>query len=522
MDALTIDQSVELFSDLGLKGFTFAAKTEGQRNKYLEYQNSEAFKNGEMAIPVVYFPYNFSNASEDDLWKKTLALPELKALWVIILDTDATTAGTTDLLTKMSQEAQTLGKDIVIYPHDNTFIESVEDAIPYIKAIQAPNLYLSMHSCHELRAGNGDRMLEVAIKAKPYLKFVSIAGADITLNPNTDANWTDAIKPLDQGDYDISKFLIALNKIEYQGEIFLHTFGIREGAKDHIGRSVEAFEEEVKIINAPISSISEALDAPESAYYDEGSEAWYISNLGGGKVTLEKDQYGWITKLDKQGELVEARWVQGLDAPTGMSSWKGHLYVGDRGVLVDIDLKSGEVIQKIKLPGSEFINDVAISSEGQIYISDTFTNRIYKVSPAGEVEIWLESEKLEFPNGLLISEDELIVATWGPMTNLATFETSKKGSLLKINLKDKSIKPVGIGAPIANLDGVLLYDGHYYATDWTGGKLLKIDAKGNVEEIVTGFNQFADLGINPQSGEIMIPEMSKNRVIKVNIKAIKD
>ncbi|GAB3667171.1 hypothetical protein GCM10028791_42920 [Echinicola sediminis] len=520
MDQIPIKERVELLSELKIQGVTFAVKNDSQREKYRQYLSTKQFQTGEMSIPVVYFPFSFENSSEDEKWRKTLELPALKSLWVIIQKEEASKEKTLALLKEMTQEAHELGKDIVIYPHDNTFIESVEEAIPYIKEINAPNLFLTMHSCHELRAGNGERMLEVAIKAMPFLKYVSVAGADITLRPNNKANWSDAIKPLDEGDYDINKFLDALIKIGYDGEIFLHTFGIKQKTENHLSRSVNWWRKRVEMFENMPKTISDALDAPENAYWDQETNAWYVSSLGGGKVTLEKDQYGWITKLDQFGKVLDERWVEGLDAPTGMASWKGHLYVGDRGGLVEIDMSKGEIIRKIELPKAEFINDVAIGANGDIFVSDTYANRIYKVSDMGKVEIWLEDEELEFPNGLWVDGDDLIVATWGPMTNIATFETSRKGKIIIVNLENKIIKSLGTGKPIANLDGVVKYKENYYATDWTGGRLLKIDQHGNVKELVTGFNQFADLGIDPSTGIIMVPEMSKNRVIKVNIGAL--
>ncbi|MDN3667605.1 hypothetical protein QWY92_19565, partial [Algibacter miyuki] len=85
--------------------------------------------------------------------------------------------------------------------------------------------------------------------------------------------------------------------------------------------------------------------------------------------------------------------------------------------------------------------------------------------------------------------------------------------------KNKKISPIGKGLPIANFDGVIKYGPYYYATDWTGGRLLKINKKGDVKEVISGFSQFADLGINPEKGLIMIPEMSKNRFIFFNLKS---
>jgi hypothetical protein len=57
-------------------------------------------------------------------------------------------------------------------------------------------------------------------------------------------------------------------------------------------------------------------------------------------------------------------------------------------------------VRRINLPGAKFVNDVAAASNGDIYVSDTYTNRIYRTGENKEAEVWLEDERLEFPNGL--------------------------------------------------------------------------------------------------------------------------
>ncbi|XCF06349.1 TIM barrel protein [Tamlana crocina] len=524
MDSLTIPQRAKLFDKLGYSGTSFIVKNDKQIKKLQEYLDTETFSSGKLSIPVVYFPFNFSNdlENENKLWRKTLSvLPEGTDLWVIILKEDATEKKTLELLKDMAAEAQKLNKNIVIYPHDNCFIESAEEAIPYIEKLNEPNLFLTLHLCHELRAGNGSRLLDVAIKASPYLKFASVSGANITMFENGEQGWADAIKPLDEGDYDISEFISVLQKIKFKGKTILHTFGIEDAPKDHLLRSIEKWNNLVdSTFKNQNNNLNNILDNPENAYWDKVSRSWFISNLGGGKVTIEKDGYGWITRLDEKGKVISNRWIEGLDAPTGMASYKNLLYVADRGVLVEIDVAEGKIIRKINLPNSEFANDVAATPSGDIYVSDTFTNSIYKLPKNKNIEIFVKNDTLEYPNGLWVDGNHLVVATWGPMTNRATFETSRKGTLMRIDLKTKEIKPVGKGLPIANFDGVVKYNKSYYATDWTGGRLLKISEHGDVEEVMSGFSQFADLGINIKNGIVMIPEMSKNRFILIHLKSL--
>ncbi|RED98333.1 TIM barrel protein [Marinoscillum furvescens] len=523
MEHIPLPERTALLVEEGYSGVTFAMKNDDQIKKYNDYLSTVEAKAGAFSVPVVYFPYHFHQSAEvqQRQWEKVLDVPSLKNVWVIFVDRDstATQKEIKEKLRYMAQSAMSEGKNLIIYPHDKTLIESTEEALPYIQELGMSNLYVTMHSCHEIRAGNGSRMLEVAIKAAPYLKFASVAGSDVTMHSTGSANWADAIQPLDAGDYDIAQFVYALDKIRYDGEVFLHTFGLEEEPREHLSRSMKKWNEINRTLPSSSKNISDILDAPENAYFDQGSQSWFISSLGGGKVTIEKDGYGWITRLNNNLEVVASRWVDGLDAPTGMTSHEGYLYVTDRGVLVKISIATGEILEKIELPGARFPNDAVVAANGDIYVSETYDNTIYKIGSSGKAEVWLKLRALECPNGLCVDGNQLIVATWGPMTNEATFETSRKGTLKSINLKTKEINNIGKG-PIANFDGVIKFKKHYYATDWVGGRLLKITKSGAVTEVLTGFNQFADLGIDLERGIIVVPEMSKNRFIKLNLEGL--
>lgn len=520
MDDLPIPERVQLFTELGYKGVVFAVRTDGDLEKLEAYRRTDAVRTGKLTIPIVYIPFEFGrdDVAATPIWEKILATSPGTSIWLIITNRNgkATEAKTKELIHRMSAATRKGGVELVLYPHDNTFIESIEEALPYLEEVNEPNVFLTMHLCHEIRAGNGNRLIDVAVKAAPYLKYASISGTNISVNDNS-PDWSDAIQPLDQGDFELEKFVSVLQKIKFSGKTVLHTFGIEDQPADHLSRSMKKWKELVKTTYEELNTnLHQILDNPENLYWDKRSRSWFVSSLGGEKVTLEEDGYGWITRLDENGQITANRWVEGLDAPTGMASYGDRLFVGDRGVVVEIDIPTAEIIKKHRLPDSEFINDVAAAPNGDIFISDTFTDRIYRLKD-GVVDLYLEDSQLEYPNGLWVDGQQLIVATWGPMTDRTTFATSRKGTLKKVHLKTKAISNLGTGQPIANFDGVVRYGKHYYATDWTGGRLLQISKKGEVKEIVTGFSQFADLGLDADRGILLIPEMSKNRFIKVNL-----
>lgn len=525
LQKFSIPERVAFLEKTGFAGITFPVNNTADLLKFDQY--IAATTTSTFTIPTVFHSYNFTEGNKNQQVWKTLT-DKVKGknikMW-LTFNVDTARLKTFDknvLVAKVKEMADYMaqsGVEMVIYPHDKTLIESMAQSVEIIKATGSKNVFTSFHLCHELRAGNAKNLLAIGRKYAPYIKLASISGADYMAPYQHTSNWNDAIKPLYKGDFDTQEFVQVLAQIGYTGPMFLHTFGIKEPQpEEHLSKSLAKWNEmNQKVNEIQKTDISKTLDAPESAYFDKGSQAWYVSSLGGGFVTLEEDGYGWISKLDKSGKILKGRWVEGLDAPTGMAAFGNKLYVGDRGCLVEIDIKAAKIIRRIPLANSQFVNDVAAAPNGDIYVSDTFTNTIYKLPVNGKIQVFYTSDGLEYPNGLWVDGNNLIVATWGPMTNRATFETSRKGTLKKLNLQTKQLTNVGAGLPIANMDAVVKYGANYYVSDWTGGRLLRVDETGKVKVMLTGFNQFADLGIDLERGVIMMPEMSTGRVFTIQL-----
>ncbi|MGB8163509.1 MAG: hypothetical protein WCF14_00735, partial [Nitrososphaeraceae archaeon] len=121
------------------------------------------------------------------------------------------------------------------------------------------------------------------------------------------------------------------------------------------------------------------LKNPESVAYAPKQNVLFVSNLNG-KPT-EKDQNGFISKVSpSNGNISELNWVTGLNAPKGLaiSNNNSKLYVSDITDLVEIDIDNGKIMKRFNAPGSAFHNDVVSDNQGNIYVSDTITNTIYK------------------------------------------------------------------------------------------------------------------------------------------------
>ena len=253
---------------------------------------------------------------------------------------------------------------------------------------------------------------------------------------------------------------------------------------------------------------------PESVIYDKENDVLYVSNMQ--DDPFKKDKNGFISKVDLDGNILKLKWVKGLNAPKGLAISKGKLYVGDVDQLVEIDIKKGKVSNKYDAIGAALLNDVAADTKGNIYVSDTFTDTIYRLNTFGQLTKWLYSPELQAPNGLHYEKGQLIVGSWGHPTD--GWAAAEVGHLKTISLKTKKIKSLGSGKAVGNLDGVESDGkGAYYVADWVGGKLLHIQRNGYFKEVLKLSQGVADHEIIHDKNIIIIPMMLEGKLITYKI-----
>ena len=256
------------------------------------------------------------------------------------------------------------------------------------------------------------------------------------------------------------------------------------------------------------------LNNPESVVFDIKTGSIYVSNVNG--EGGDKDGNGYIARLATDGTILDKEWVKGLDAPKGLALAGGKLYTADIDTLIEIDIATAAITNRYQVADAKFFNDVAAAPNGDVYVSDMTMNRIHLLHD-GKFSIWLETPDLLNPNGLLVQGKYLIVGAWGVMTD--GFNTKVPGHLLKISLRDKSVKNIGDGQAVGNLDGVEAFgDNAYLVTDWKAGKLLHIDKAGKVTTVLVLKPGSADLSYAQEPDVALIPMMQDNKLVAYTIK----
>lgn len=144
---------------------------------------------------------------------------------------------------------------------------------------------------------------------------------------------------------------------------------------------------------------------PESAALDADAGFIYVSNVN----EYAKDGNGFISRVSLDGTQVELHWLAGLDSPTGVAVFDERLYFADFDSLKVADTNTGTVIARYLAPDSNpALNDVAISTTGQVFVSGSASNSIY-VLDGDELRLWLHDDTLlQQANGLYVLNDALV------------------------------------------------------------------------------------------------------------------
>lgn len=256
-------------------------------------------------------------------------------------------------------------------------------------------------------------------------------------------------------------------------------------------------------------SVTKDIINPESVYFDTEYNSIYISNINGDGD--RKDGNGHISLYSGDGKVINTQWVTDLNAPKGMRSYKGLLWVADINKVIVINKKTGKIDKSFIIPGAKFLNDIAIDRDGAVYISDTITSKVHKIQN-NKSTTFLVGEKYDSPNGLLVLGNKLYIASWGLTKD---WSTKTPGRLYSIDLKTKEMKYITKN-PLGNLDGLeLRANGKFLVSDWVAGKVFEVDMKGNAKLIFSGKQGLADIGYDKKTDRIFIPYMKDNKVFSL-------
>lgn len=242
-----------------------------------------------------------------------------------------------------------------------------------------------------------------------------------------------------------------------------------------------------------------------------------VSSVGAKLDPTAKDGDGYISLVSRSGKVIKDMFGGKirLDAPKGMGVYKGVLYVADIDRLVGIDLTRKQQVWELFFVGKGvgFLNDVAISDVGMLYVSATDAGIIFIVDlTAAQPSISsLPLPVLPGPNGLRFdaAQQRLIVASFGANT--------RPGELGVVDLSNNSY--AAIPDVKGQFDGIALLDEQtVLVSDWVkfeagAGELKRVDlGTGKVTVVRRSLSGPADFTLCG-NGEYVLPNMMDGSIL---------
>ncbi len=142
------------------------------------------------------------------------------------------------ILQEMSDLAKDSGSQLLLYPHQGSWIERIEDSMRVADKVDRPNVGVMFNVCHWLRVDKQRDYRTLLKKAMPRLWAISLNGAD---EFDEKPGWDKYIQPLGQGSFDMGAFLATLKEVGYKGPIGLQCYGIGGDTREHLERSMKAW-----------------------------------------------------------------------------------------------------------------------------------------------------------------------------------------------------------------------------------------------------------------------------------------
>jgi hypothetical protein len=235
---------------------------------------------------------------------------------------------------------------------------------------------------------------------------------------------------------------------------------------------------------------------PESVLFDAGSKSLFVSNIGNG------EGMGSIGKIGLDGKIIMVDWVKGLTAPKGLGLYKNNLYAAENKEVAVIDVKTAKIVQRIPVEGAEQLNDITIDEKGIVYVSDSRKNKVHMIEN-GKASVYLEN--MNGVNGLLAKGNNLYILT---------------GTILQKADMNKKLTTLADGIE-GGADGIeMIKDNEFIVTGW-GGLIYYVKEDGSKQTLSDTRDKkinAADLGYDPNSKTIYIPEMLQNCVVAYKLK----
>ena len=250
------------------------------------------------------------------------------------------------------------------------------------------------------------------------------------------------------------------------------------------------------------------LNNPESIVFDSDRNRYLVSNWGDGAI-IQIDSSGKQSFFND--ELLNKYRIAGLYiygdtllAAAGDSPTSG---------IFGFNIETSEIVFHIQIPGIGLPNDIAIDTNGLIYVTDYWDDKLYKIK-GHTPSIFIGKGILGSPNGILYDRHKnrlLVLSVEGP-----------GAPIIAINLKDSSLTTI-VETGLTGTDGITIdRGGRIYVSEWTNDGIYLFDRYFSKPPVLfsKGHNDPADIYYDEINDLLAIPNFTSNTIDFIPINSL--
>jgi hypothetical protein len=255
-------------------------------------------------------------------------------------------------------------------------------------------------------------------------------------------------------------------------------------------------------------ALLDGFSGPESVRFDEEADVYFVGNFNGDAGEL--DNNGFISRMTPDGEIEDLHFIAGGEDGVTLHSVRGMTIVGDTLWACDADAirgfnrLTGDPVAEISMTQFEpgFLNDITAGPSGELYVTDTPRNRIYRID-GRTAAIALEDEALGDPNGI----------TWDRTSGHAVvIPFGGEQVLNRWGGEATGLEPIASGLAGGKYDGVEVLAYGRLLVSSQADSSIHVVQDGRIESSMKTVGAPADIGYDVRRNRVAVPFVALDQV----------
>lgn len=250
---------------------------------------------------------------------------------------------------------------------------------------------------------------------------------------------------------------------------------------------------------------------PRSVFVNEN--ATLVSNIGEKTNFLVRDRGGFISKLDKNGDMMDEKFIMWLDRPTGMSQIDNTLFILDIDRIRAFDVRSQEQIFDLFIGDGSDLNSIQKLNDNTLLIGNNANSTIYKIDlQTRAYEELLKLDKTQFGN----MSDFVLDPVKNKLYIIAHNQETKNTTISIYDLNTKNIRI--FKQEKANYDNIVLYGNDVLLSgldENSSGQFYRLNLNNRKGEILRLENVEVPQGMFLENGVLWLAIPTQEKVLRV-------